>query len=398
MTTIAVGARLRPALLYLLLVTLAGAVWWRRSRVPIGLRTPRPTSAAILLGLTAVVVALIAAGAARDRLSWDGWAIWTFKARVLFLEKTLPGSYLAPTGGYEFSHPDYPLALPLVGWWVYEHAGLVAPRLASLIGAVWFGLLPLLMWSALRERIDVRIAATAALGTAAFWPLAFFAVGGAADVLIAVGLLGGLIELERSLAANTDHPARWRAAVFFSLAALAKNEGLALAIIVLLVGTGALLRAGTRRWRAYLPLALPLLAATPWFLFTRLRGLGAATLESSAGIGGVWERIPLFFYGLGTLFSLGAWMPVLLLAGLGLLASARQRSPSVGAAGLILAGYFAVVCAVYLQAPYDLLWIMATSLHRVLATLVPSVIFLALLSAVPLQNQAPVREQDWRIP
>jgi hypothetical protein len=142
MTVVALGFRVSLVLFYVLIAVLVIMVI-RTRRIPNTVRPqpPREVVAIILIGCTIAAMLAIALVSIDDRLWWDGWAIWTLKARVLFLEGTLPREFFASDSGYAFTHLDYPLAIPLVDWWVWRHVGFVAPAAASFIGAAWFSLL-----------------------------------------------------------------------------------------------------------------------------------------------------------------------------------------------------------------------------------------------------------------
>lgn len=380
MAAVSLGAGLSLTAGYLLVAAFA-ALGARRLRRPL-LRvrgTRAPAAGALLCAAGALLAAVLTTGM-QDRLVWDGWGIWTLKARVLFVEGTLPRDFLDPAGVFASTNLDYPLAVPLVDWWLYQHAGAALPALASFMGAVWFLLLALVVWGALRDRVDHRLAAAATLGTAAFWPVAFFATGGTADVVVALALLGGVVELERGLERH-DAAALGRAAAYVALGALAKNEGIALAVLFAIVGGAFLLRAGERRLRRFLPLFVPLLAVAPWVVFVRLGGVRIGAFSAGADAAPLGERVSLFLTGVRVLFSSGPWLPLPLLAGVGVAAAARQGGPGVRAGWTLLGGYVAVLCATYLQAEADMMWLLSTSLPRVLGAVVPALVFLSTLSA-----------------
>ena len=120
------------------------------------------------------------------------------------------------------------------------------------------------------------LAGTATLGTAAFWPLPYYATGGTADVVVALALLGAVAEIERGFTLErTD--ALWRAGLFVALGAMAKNEGLALMVVALAAVAWAV-RRDTGRLRRIIPLTVPLLAAAPWLVFRFAHGLSTDTL------------------------------------------------------------------------------------------------------------------------
>lgn len=391
MTTLAAGGRLALAPCYLLLLLLATATAWRRRTRPLPGPLPRrelpqAPGARTLIAMTAAVLLLLALSASQDRLVWDGWAFWTLKARILFLEGTFPATVLDPAGPYRYAHPDYPLAVPLLDWWLYRHAGMASPALASLAGTFWFATLPALVWAALRDPLGETRAALATLGIAAFWPLAFYAAGGYADIVIALALLGTVLELERSRRCPAPG-APLRVAIYLGLAALAKNEGLALALIGAMVALACWLQRDRRRHLAripqdYAPLALPILALAPWFLWTRRLGLAPEHLAGATpSFGDALSRIPVIGLTAGELLLSRAWVPLPLLVLLGVYAALRRGRLVAPAGWAVVAGYGVAIGGVYLTTSVDLEWLLHTTLDRLLGDLVPAVVVLALWEA-----------------
>lgn len=393
-----------------------------------------------LLAGACLLLLLLAISASQDRLAWDGWAFWTLKARILFFEGTLPPTALDPEGAYPYAHPDYPLAIPLLDWWLYRHAGTPAPALASLAGVLWFATLTPLVWTALRERVGETTAALATLGTAAFWPLAFYATGGYADIAIALAILGTIIELDRmrpgdrwpgprmeegngqfnsmeghekpgggdeperklhllnqgraepgststppraasaaTHLAGPDTGAATRLALYLTLGALAKNEGLALALIGATVALASGLRSDRRRTRHYVVLTIPFLALAPWYLMTRGLGLVPQHLEGAApALGEALVRIPTIATALGKLILSRAWIPLPFLVLAALYAALRHRRLAMPAGWAIIAGYGTAIGGVYLTTTLDLDWLLRTTLDRMVGDLVPAIVVLAL--------------------
>jgi hypothetical protein len=377
---IAVGARLSVVPFYVVLAGLL-LVAARRGSIPCvpRLAVPRDGSAIALLAAASATTLAIAVAAVRDRLWWDGWAIWSLKSRVLFLDGTLAHEFLQPGGGYAFAHPEYPLALPILGWWIYSHAGSAAPALSSFMGAVWLALAPLLLWSALREESGERVSALAALGLVSFWPIAFYATGGTADVLVALCLLGAAMELERGFRCGDDG-ALGRCAAFLALGALTKNEGLAIAVVAGAVALFMVMRSHGRRPGRLLPFALPFIVLAPWWLLTSSLGVREPTVAAAAAAV-FTERIPVLAAGMADILLSGPWLPLPFLAAIGVAAAVARRADTLIASWFLVLGYLAAVCTVYLLTPHELVWLMNTSLTRVLSVFVPVVVFLSVRSA-----------------
>jgi hypothetical protein len=358
----------------------AAALYLLRAGWSLQAERPRPGVERRLLLLTGGAWSLLLLFAAGDRLSWDGWAIWTFKARVLAYERTLPESFLTD-GRYAFSHPDYPLALPVLQWWMGLH-GPTLPIAASMTGALLVGALAALMWSAVRERCGERVATFAALGTILFWPVVFYAVGGTADVLMALAFLGAVT----SLAAPGG---RGRAAVFLALGALSKNEGLALAAVALVATAAVDLRHHRLTLRSIAPLFAPLLVALPWLAHTRSLGLGAGHLAGAGEGYSLAVRLPVLLGGVADVLTSPLWLPVTALGVAGMLAGLARREGTGDPAAWVALGYACVLAAVYARTPYDLVWLMETSLERVTGTLVPGLVYLSAVTLIPTAGVLP---------
>jgi len=85
----------------------------------------KPTSAVewILGTIVALEIAVLLFVAFKHTLGWDGLLNWEIKARYAFFNGgTIPSSYYS-SAGRAFSHPEYPLAIPLTELWLYLWMG-----------------------------------------------------------------------------------------------------------------------------------------------------------------------------------------------------------------------------------------------------------------------------------
>ena len=408
-TVIAAGGRVSMLHVYFLLVALVGAAVVRCGAgslaVRLRLALPRDRIARGILAVAGAVLLVVVTAAFRDRVMWDGWTFWMLKSRALLLDGTIPPAMLDPAGPYDYAHPDYPLGLPLLQWWAFVHAGGVVPALVSFLGALWFVLLVLLFGDTALDLAGERPAALAVLGVAAFWPIAQHATGGYADVVVTLALLGAVVHLREAAGAaggardagmagtpaTAGTAAVWRAAVFLALAAVTKNEGLALAMVA--AATGGAWLAARRRLRpaAVAALLLPLAVAAPWTWFVAEHGLRAAHL-GSAGAAVAWgERVGTLASHYAGLALHRSWVPLPWILALGLVGAFRGRRADLALPWMVVLLYFAALNAVYLTTGLDLDWLLTSSLERVLQPLVPAGVLLALLALFPRSQLVPRR-------
>ncbi len=371
------GVRLSPVVVYTLIAGLAGAAAVRRIGLRVSLDLPRDAVARSLLAATALPVLLLGVSSLGDRLWWDGWAIWVLKARILFIDGTLPAAYFEPGGTLAFSHPGYPLAVPLLDWWLFRHAGTPDPAIASLAGTVWYAILTFAVYGALHERAGERVAALAALGTALFWPIAFYATGGTADVVIALALLGAIREMANGITGR-DAAAIWRCGVFLALGTLAKAEGIAVAGVVGGVAVISLIRARALRPTRALALALPFVVLAPWHLFVTRMDVGRNFFTFALTPAELIDRVMLVSGAMVDIAIQPAWLPVVGLTAMGMLKRSSNEAWSA------LAGYIGAVAVSYLLTPLDPRWLVDTSLARVLAACVPAALCVSLSGVIAL--------------
>lgn len=330
-----------------------------------------PVARRLLLLLLASAVGLYLLRALTEPMwSNDYLAIWGLKAKTIFLARALPRS-LWPGDLYGFSHPEYPLGLPLLlaglasflGRWDDQALALLFPFFQAATLLVLFG------W--LRRRgapWPLPLAAVALL--ASFEPLYSAYMTGMAEVPISCAILLFGTAFSDALD-GTDSGALRRLALASCLVAGTKNEGLFLAFVGA-IGALVSTASGRRRW----PIAAAaLIPAASVAGLSRLVSGNAPLRDFDFGLLG--PRVPELPARLAEAIrtallemALPAW-PVLLC--LALLFAAGRRAPFADRLLWLAAACLAAYLLLPTLAARGPAWLVLTTLPRTVAALAPLV-------------------------
>lgn len=294
----------RPAMLAVASVPilLGGAAFLRRRPSPRARRrkSRRTWLEWIALGLGATMsLAVFADAVANPLRDWDGRMTWVTSARYVRAEATVDARVFREKGWY-LTHEWYPLLLPVAQVVSVE---LVAADLDRHVFrpfyAAFFPVYLVLIHRAGR-RFGGRAGAALAAASAAILPFVVYFPGGGAvsaysDIPLAcfygaalLLLAGSRLRLGHGLAAG----------LLLAACTLTKNEGLALALWLLVVAAAVRPRAFRRRWKP-MAAAAALVAPAAVLLFSWRAGIPGryASYERLISWDNLWpglvERIPL---------------------------------------------------------------------------------------------------------
>lgn len=326
-------------------------------------RPPQPWLALAADAGTAISVAGYAFFATVARpWEWDYWAIWGLKAKEHFLARGLSFEFLANPDNI-FSHPDYP---PLVSM-VYDVAAIVGGRWDDRwVGAffVAFAVALLLVLRAELER-QSESPVVGALGTLALTGAACSPWIGLGEGPLVALSVSGLLIVSRGL--RMDAPrAIATGSLLVGLGALAKNEGMSFAIVMIVVSI--LIR--RQRWAH---VALPAgLVMIPWLL-VRLFSKTATDLFEGSFASRFAERMadPASFVltmAQGRVERIELWVVLAILLAV---APALARREKFLLSVIGLQGF--LYLAIYAGTHHDLRWHLGTSFERVTSQLAPFV-------------------------
>jgi len=319
-----------------LLLGAAGIRHWRRAGIEMIWPKPASVGDCVLLCLLMLQIGLMVWLSLRFPMAWDGLLNWEIKARLASLNGgVIPTAYFQSKSLF-WSHPEYPLLVPLTEAWVYSWLGGYHQGLVKLVFPLfYFAALGLLATGSARIVKEQRTAWLPPL-LLFFIPLALTRGGsvtsGYVDFPLAVYYLAAAIWLAEYW--QTASPGALRMlGIIGAMLPWLKQEGTILwgCLVILAAIKAVRQRQLLRLWGMVLPGACVLIG---WMLFIRFiraplgqdyMPLTMATLKSNAG------RIPLILRTLLTELvnwrNWGLLWPALLPA-LSLLGKREQREPT----------------------------------------------------------------------
>jgi len=316
-------------------------------------------------------------------VGWDSWSIWARKAQVLSLHDSLFGGFFT-NQSYAFAHLDYPLQYPVWESLHFRAAGTF--DIQAVLRHVWL-LLVGSIWALaylLRERVRPVVWAPILL-------LALTAPGisgqlrdGYADVPMALFACLGVVALGMWID-RQETGLLPLVAIMLAAAANTKNEGMATALAVLVVG-GAIVLARNLNVKAYAATSgAVVVALLPWRIWLAAHGIeGDMPVSKGLDPGYLMDRIdrvgPTIAAINGQFADPERWLYLLPLATLVVVACLVSGVGRRVAAFYL--GCFLLVWAVFVWSywisPHDLEWHLGTSVERVVS--IPMLVCLAALA------------------
>ncbi|MDO8525819.1 MAG: hypothetical protein Q7S07_04965 [Candidatus Omnitrophota bacterium] len=348
----------------------------------------------ILLAMTAALLIFVIAYAflmamVRPIESYDSVAIWSLKAKILYLAKEAPADFFTTLKTkFDGAHPDYPLLVPLSEVWFYTFINNFNDFLVKVIFPLNFMAFLVLFYAFLKKMLSSRtLALTFTFMLASIRQFSNYATNGYADMQMAI--YGSLTFLALYLwIKESKAPYLWTA--FFScvFAIWTKNEG-----AVTLLGFAAIaalhIFAKIKSRRQPLPsYALPIFMTAilaglfiSWSIFKASAGAGNDVVNAQAFIkydlSGVFRRLFAILYeyqrqAFGVKYWNLSWIAFISLAALG-----RKKLFSEENKYLTIPVFFTLLCytGVYLITPQDIEWHLRRSASRLLIHILPLVIF-----------------------
>lgn len=288
----------------------------------------------------------------------DFLAIWGLKAQQFWYAGGIDWKFLEGSVDV-FSHPDYPLFVPIVDCYVSLFAGRWDDRWIGFLTTVFGFALLLVVRGLLEEELSPRASAVCTLGLA---PLALSPWIGLADgPMVAYGAAGLL--LVRKGLREASNRSLIIGALMLGISANVKNEGLTLVIAAIVASLAAL--KGNRRflWRLWPAAGLALV----WIVVR-----SAHSVSNDIVTSGFASRLLSQFGDIARLVRVLAEHPAGMTAfwigvGVAIAIGARRILPADGFVLAAVALQIAVFIAVYAATPNDLAWQVRWSWDRLLS-------------------------------
>lgn len=351
--------------------------------------TPKPTPfiSKLLIGFIILVCGYVLFRALIIPLAaWDSWAIYGFKAKAFYLEKTVPVVFFKDATK-SFSHFDYPLLVPLIEAWIYITVGSWNDQIVKIIFPFYFVGMLIIFYYSLKCYIENKFAILFTALLAAIPQLIYFGSNGYADLPLTFYYFTSVAFLARAFFGPAiDWKLLLISGIFSGLAAWTKNEGLALSLFnVFIISIVMFIQRRLNRQSLLLLVQYALILALiilPWLWFKNSLFLSNDVMNHQnlnlLNILNNLKRLPAILFRIAKEMSLfnswnGLWVISIVLIIVNFKKIFRFPSYIILISSVL---YLATCVLVYIVTPYDFNWHIHTSLSRLLIHIAPLFLFL----------------------
>ena len=176
--------------------------------------------------LVLICTAMLIDGFVSPIFSKDAFAMWFFKAKMIFMEKRIPFEVFKQPY-YAYSSPEYPLLVPLNLAWISLCLGQWNDILLRLFFIIQYILFIPFFYTSLKRYTNRNMAAFGCLLLMANRHILVYAANGYLDLLVGMFTVISVIYLLRWMNEN-ENSHLLLSAFFIGCAAFTKNEGIAL--------------------------------------------------------------------------------------------------------------------------------------------------------------------------
>jgi hypothetical protein len=215
---------------------------------------------------------------------WDAVSCWSLKGKAFFLDGIINDFYILHD--YGFSHPSYPLYLPLMQTWLLSWMREVNENLVKAIFPLFYSSLLFTLYYLFRQRLG-KLVSILFVFIISFLPvIADHGYIEYTNLLFSVILLLAVYFLYLAIAINGKTSYLILSAVFFAILALTRSEGIIYVIIFILLSLFFFTRRLTGGYslkknllNLLMPLAVFIIFLIPWYLLKLRLGIPAVSTE-----------------------------------------------------------------------------------------------------------------------
>ncbi|MCL4418308.1 MAG: hypothetical protein M1365_16765 [Actinobacteria bacterium] len=202
----------------------------------LGLRIVKPVvlNYLTILFIFLLTIVLIGWVLTNPAYGFDGWAIWSFKAKIFYLRETIPLDFLKQPDFFIFINSNYVILLPLIQAWIYLHLGHMQTSYAQVIYIITYASMLLISLDFFKSVSKNKTIPGALVLMLALMPwLVENSQKNYADIILAVYLVSGFAFLIHWLKGESNYYL-WFSSLLFGFGAFTKNEGIIIYIIFII--------------------------------------------------------------------------------------------------------------------------------------------------------------------
>jgi len=358
----------------------------------------------LICGVVIIVALLCVVFRIPAGMGYDAYAFWAFKAKAFFASGDIsflldPSNRSVGSSSIPWPycvHADYPLMLPIYGWWVYAHLGHVSEHWMQAINVFFYVNLITLFYFCARREASPAIALIGLCILVASRPLILYSTVVYSDIILSAYFLTSGYFLYRTMNENKPSDARMLCLLSGSMV-MVKNEALAWMVVTLLIYAVVNFKSQQNRRTGFLLLAM-IVGYLPWWIIKHSAKLDAATLREDS-FNPISQSIRILLPRgrdlcvaiARQLFGIGPQYPAWGLGWILILGSLfRARSTKLkglNAFGLLGLSQFCIYMLLFMQISNFWFWV-TTFLDRALVHVYPGLLLYALITSFPQQEKS----------
>jgi len=215
---------------------------------------------------------------------WDAISCWSLKGKAFFIDGIINNFYTAHN--YGFSHPSYPLYLPLMQTWLLSWMGTINENFLKIIFPIFYSSFLISLYYLFRQKLDKLVSIIFVFIVSVLPIIADHGYIEYTNLLFSIAMLLAVYFFYLATVMNGKVTYYIMSAVFFSVAALTRSEGIlyvfCFIVLSLILFTYRAIKGNSLRSNLLsllMPLAVFIIFLTPWYLLKAKLGLPAISAE-----------------------------------------------------------------------------------------------------------------------